>query len=115
MRPCAKCRCVKVFQQAFNRPTPHTIATGKGIGILGMRQVQSALTGQQKLAPDRGHSVKQMHGHAGIHQDLCSHQAGRSTADNGHRNREVHGVFNSINAPCAVKNAARTVRPGEAF
>ncbi len=50
---------------------------------LAVREVQAAFAGQQELAPDAGHGVEQIDGHAGLGDLLCGHQAGGPAADDG--------------------------------
>ena len=75
---------IKAPEQLLNGRTARAITPGKGIGILGVGEIQAALASQQKLAANGRHCVKQMHGHAGIHQHLCGHQASGTATDDGY-------------------------------
>jgi hypothetical protein len=56
-----------------------------------MRQVQATLAREQKLAPYRGHGVKQMHRVARLAELLRSHQTGGAASHYNHREFNLHG------------------------
>ena len=80
-RPVAQLLRRKATQQCTELGCPRAVARDEGLEILRMRQVQSALAGQQELAPDRRHGVVEVHRRTADGQHLGGHQAGRPATD----------------------------------
>ena len=60
------------------------VATGEPAQLLGVAQVEAAVTGHQKLAAYRGLRLKQLHPLPGFGQALGRQQSGWPAADYGY-------------------------------
>ncbi|MNK50851.1 hypothetical protein D3C87_697360 [compost metagenome] len=109
-RPLARLLRTEFGEQRLELRAALAEAGHEHIERLGVREVEAAAAGQQKLAAHRGHRVVHVHLRAGRAQHFGRHQAGRSAADDGDGRRNSHSRFTS--SPCPVRNAARTVAPG---
>ncbi len=112
--PGPDCAGIKVLQQTLDHLAARAIAATEGVCTFRMCQVQTTFASQQEFAPDGRHGIKQLHAQPRIAEHLGGHQTGRPTSNNGNGKRSGidggrHGACSSIKAPCAVKNAARTV------
>ena len=87
-RPVAHRHRAERFQQRCNLALAFVEAADKGRKRFTVRQVQPALAGKQKLAPDRRHRVEDADLHARAGEHVGGHQPGRAAADDGNRGRE---------------------------
>ncbi len=117
LRPGAQLLGAKDAQQRLDLCAALAEARHKGLEGLGVGQIQPALAGQQKLAPDRGHGVEHMHRMARLGQYFGSHQPGRAAADDGGVAREgragriVHIRHAPIIPPCGPASTQSAAPP----
>ena len=103
-RPIARCLRAKVLQPAADLIRAAAEPAHKRIQRLGMRQVQPAAPGQQKLAPGRGHGVEHIHRHARAAEHLGGHQARGPGADDGDGGKKGGSRGGQVHAP-AIKRS----------
>ena len=65
------------------------ISVDEGIEIPSVREIQSALAGEQELAADGGHCIEQINTGPGRDTDLSGHQSG-GTATNNRNAQSAH-------------------------
>ena len=83
MNPLAQGIGVERAQQRRDLGLALAVTTDESVLGLGVGDVHATDTGQQELAPHRGHGVEQLHAHAALRQHFGSHQPGRAAADDG--------------------------------
>ena len=95
--PVTQLRGIEILQQVCNLLAPRAVARDKNIGRLRVREVEPTLAREQKLAPDRGHGVIDVHLDPGATEHLGRHQTGRPCA---HHHHFFHALFRLLCERC---------------
>ena len=96
-RPRAHSGRIELRKPASDFAATRAIACEECVGVFRMRQVQTALAGDEKFAPDRAQAIVELHVGTGRTRDLRRHQSGWAATDDRYAGRAyailVHHPF----------------------